>query len=105
MSGIASLLKPLLEGTSLGDIASPKQQVCTIEHNLPIAEVLRTLAKKNILSAPLVAGFDLEDVSESAGMDAAPSLLGWIDVADVVSALIKRTYAGGSGRKVVLALW
>ncbi len=90
-AGISTLLKPLLESTSLEDIASPKQHVCTIEHNLPVADVLRTLAKKNILSAPLIAGFDLEDVADMDGTDASASLLGWIDIADVVRALIKRT--------------
>lgn len=91
-SSISNLLHPLLEQTALADIASPnKQQVCSIEHSMSIADVLRTLARRNILSAPLVAGFDLEDVAE-AGMDTAPSLLGWIDIADIVSALIKRMH-------------
>lgn len=97
MSGISNILQPLLDGTALVDIACPKQQVCTIEHNVSIADVLRTLARRNILSAPLVAGFDLEDVAESSNMDTAPSLLGWVDIADIVSALIKRTLEQHSG--------
>lgn len=58
----------------------------------------QALADRRVLSAPLVVSPDLEDISEQGA--SSPTLLGWVDVHDVLAGLLQRaTYrlrAGGA---------
>ena len=52
--------------------------------------------RARVLSAPVVISPDLEDLEEETvpeERDSTPSLLGWVDVADLVEALISRAHA------------
>jgi hypothetical protein len=46
------------------------------------------LAKHKILSAPIVVSAGLEDVENMVPGESAPSLLGWLDVLDVVTCFL-----------------
>lgn len=69
----------------LSQLAIPHQHIVLLEHDMSVRTGLLTLAKHQILSAPLVLSPDLEDLN--AG-DMSPSLLGWLDVSDILRALI-----------------
>ena len=55
--------------------------------------------RAKVLSAPVVISPDLEDLEEETvpeERDSTPSLLGWVDVADLVEALILRARASST---------
>ena len=54
MSDLSSA-QVLLEQIKLADICK-KQQIVLLEHNQTVGEALKTLAKNQILSAPMVRG-------------------------------------------------
>ena len=59
--------------------------------------MLQVLAKANILSAPLVVENGLEDSGSPTFRESGSSgqaVIGWIDVADLVAALLSRERAG-----------
>jgi hypothetical protein len=49
---------------------------------------LQVLAKHKILSAPIVVSAGLEDVENMVPGESAPSLLGWLDVMDVITCFL-----------------
>ncbi|KAI8464514.1 MAG: hypothetical protein J3K34DRAFT_114955 [Monoraphidium minutum] len=83
-------LGALLASTKICDITAQQQDIVSLQHNNTVGEALRHLAGARILSAPVVVASGLEDF-ENGGLppgDAAPSLLGWLDVSDVVKAFL-----------------
>ncbi|KAG7666935.1 hypothetical protein Ndes2526B_g04587 [Nannochloris sp. 'desiccata'] len=52
---------------------------------MTVGDALSVLAKNDILSAPLVMQADLED---SGDINMSPSLLGWLDIQDILAALL-----------------
>ena len=64
-----------------------RKGVVTLSHNATIAEALETLANKHLLSAPIVVDPEIED---GGGLDgsAPPTLIGWLDLKDIVAALL-----------------
>jgi len=76
--------KKLLEKTFLSDICSRQQNIVMLEHDMSIAQALKTLSRHHILSAPLLLSPDyLEE-----GVDAPSTLLGWIDISDILRGLL-----------------
>ena len=65
-------------------------------HKLLTCMVLQELAKHRILSAPLVITPDLEDVQDMPlrDPDANPTLVGWVDIPDILTALLQRKHFG-----------
>lgn len=80
-------LPEYLASTPLSVLLSRQQRVLTLEHNQTIGEALKALAKRKVLSAPLVISPALEDLS-TGETPFGPTLLGWIDVSDVLRGLI-----------------
>lgn len=81
-------VQSLLAQIPLTELCNTKQTVLTLEHNISVGEAMKLLAKHRILSAPLVAGYDLEDVAE-VGANTTPTLLGWIDVQDILKGFLR----------------
>ena len=48
--------RKILQATMLSEICKPSQHITLLEHNLTVAQALKTLAKQQILSAPMVSG-------------------------------------------------
>ena len=84
----------LLTRMTLRDVVGDKPAaggVLTLEHNASIADALGALARRGVLSAPLVMSPDLEDfpaAGTGAGEPGGPPLLGWVDVNDVLAGLL-----------------
>jgi hypothetical protein len=87
-----SAAQKLLESTNLTELCKKDQKIVLLEHNTTIGDALKTLAKHNILSAPMVMYPDIEEVQ---GGDMSPQLLGWIDVADVMRAFLQHLTDAG----------
>lgn len=87
-----SAAQKLLESTNLSELCKKDQKIVLLEHNTTIGDALKTLAKHNILSAPMVMYPDIEEVQ---GGDMSPQLLGWIDVADVMRAFLQHLTDAG----------
>lgn len=51
------------------------------------------LAKRRVLSAPLVISPGLEDTESLVPGEPSPSLLGWVDINDIVRFFLKRKHA------------
>ena len=49
----------LLERTKLGALCKAGQKIVLLEHNQTVGEALKSLAKNEILSAPMVGGCSL----------------------------------------------
>jgi len=77
-------MESLLNKTTLNALVHP-QRVIRLEHNLSIGEALGVLASNGILSAPMIL---MPEIEESADIETSPSLLGWIDVGDILKALL-----------------
>lgn len=54
------------------------------------ASHFQALAKHEILSAPMVVAPDLEEIGDG---NTSPSLLGWIDIADILRAFLQCEWA------------
>lgn len=85
--GLAEL-QAFLAQEKLSAVTKDAQQVFTLEHTESIGQALKALAKRKVLSAPLVVSPGLEDARESGDEPAAPALLGWIDVFDLLKGLL-----------------
>ncbi|PSC68984.1 CBS domain [Micractinium conductrix] len=83
----------LLERTKLGALCKAGQKIVLLEHNQTVGEALKSLAKNEILSAPMVINPDIEEVV--GGGESSPQLLGWIDVADVLRAFLQHLHDAG----------
>jgi hypothetical protein len=55
---------------------------------------MQTLAKHDILSAPILISPDLEDLGELREEPPRPQLLGWVDVNDIVREYVKSAILG-----------
>lgn len=53
----------------------------------------QVLARGHILSAPLVISPGLEDLEGMTPGEPAPSLVGWIDIRDLVASFVHREWA------------
>lgn len=60
----------------------------TLSHNSTIAEALETLADEHLLSAPIVVDPDVEDNGTGMDIDATPTLIGWLDLKDILASLL-----------------
>ncbi|KAK9818373.1 hypothetical protein WJX72_011551 [[Myrmecia] bisecta] len=93
-----SELQDFLHRTKLSDMCKEDQKLVVLEHNNTVSTALKELALNNILSAPLVVAPDLEDLvdpdSSNADQYAAPSLLGWVDVHDILRAFLRHLEEG-----------
>eukprot|EP00195_Chlamydomonas_chlamydogama_P014669 CAMPEP_0202900886 /NCGR_PEP_ID=MMETSP1392-20130828/12091_1 /ASSEMBLY_ACC=CAM_ASM_000868 /TAXON_ID=225041 /ORGANISM="Chlamydomonas chlamydogama, Strain SAG 11-48b" /LENGTH=388 /DNA_ID=CAMNT_0049587343 /DNA_START=36 /DNA_END=1199 /DNA_ORIENTATION=- len=90
--GLQELQKHLSEA-KLKDLVSEisegqPQAVITLEHNQSVSDALQTLAKRKVLSAPVVVAPGLEDLERLEPDATGPSLLGWVDVRDVMHGLL-----------------
>lgn len=112
-------LQDWLATVKLSEITSPKQDIVVLEHNQTVGDALKVdailqkteccigvclphfvlvtvwfmmqvLARHRILSAPIVVSPGLEDVESLTPGDSGPSLLGWLDVNDVLRAFLQR---------------
>lgn len=59
---------------------------------MSIGDALKMLAKHSILSAPMVL---MPDIEESSEMNTHPSLIGWLDVGDILGALLSHLSSQG----------
>uniref|UniRef100_A0A383VM92 CBS domain-containing protein n=1 Tax=Tetradesmus obliquus TaxID=3088 RepID=A0A383VM92_TETOB len=80
-------LQQLLSEAKLSSLVE-SQEIVLLEHNQTVADALKTLARHNILSAPLVVSPGLEDVESLSPGESAPQLLGWLDVKDIIKAFL-----------------
>lgn len=65
--------------------------------------LFQVLSQHDILSAPLVVSPGLEDtVSEAAPVSYGPSLLGWIDINDILNAFITRKLTARWVRRLLI---
>lgn len=65
---------------------------------MPWLACLQALAKHEILSAPMVVAPDLEEIGDG---NTSPSLLGWIDIADILRAFLAcERWRAGEEREV-----
>jgi len=78
---LAEILQASLEEIRNG------HDVVTLSHNETIAQALVTLADKRLLWAPIVVEPDIED-GGGMDVDGAPTLIGWLDIRDIVTALL-----------------
>ena len=87
---LTDAVQGLLSQTPLTELVKTGKQVVTLEHSVTIGEAMHVLAKKRILSAPIIAGFNLEDASGVESIESAgPTLLGWLDVNDILRGLLR----------------
>jgi CBS domain-containing protein len=93
MSDMSSI-RHLLESTRIIDTLHERQSVITLEHDMSVGQALQQLARYKILSAPVVLSPDLEDLEGGGDNNLSPQLLGWIDVADVLQALLTFLHEG-----------
>lgn len=77
----------MLEGTKLEDVCQP-QEVFFLEHHWTVSRALEELAIHQILSAPVIVAPGLEDMEEE-GDSWDPTLLGWLDVRDILAAFVQ----------------
>eukprot|EP00798_Chlamydomonas_sp_ICE-L_P017941 gene17941-24344_t len=66
---------------------SSQPEVFCLQHDMTIAEGLKALSKRKILSAPLMVSVGLEDL-EVTEVPQEPSLFGWVDVNDILRGLL-----------------
>lgn len=59
-----------------------------MEHNQNVGDALKLLARHNILSAPLVVSPGLEDIESLEPTGTSASLVGWLDIKDVIKAFL-----------------
>jgi CBS domain-containing protein len=84
----AMSLADILNKASLDEIRNGRERgVVTLSHNQTVAEALVTLADKRLLSAPIVVEPEIED-DGGMDVDGAPTLIGWLDIRDIVTALL-----------------
>lgn len=93
-------MEDLLNNTPLSSLVR-RQSVVKLEHNMTIGEALKVLAANSILSAPMVLMPDIEDSSE---LETSPSLLGWVDIGDIMKALLNFLSANEDLPHAMLAL-
>lgn len=87
-----SILSERLVNAKLKDLVSDRQQIVFLEHNQKVGDAIKVLAKQHVLSAPLIIAPGLEDVESLGGASAGPSLIGWIDVHDIMSAFLRHLH-------------
>ena len=78
-------MEDLLNNTYLSSLVQTGRRVYFLEHNMSIGDALKALAKYSILSAPMVL---MPDIEESAEIDTHQSLIGWLDIGDILGALL-----------------
>jgi 5'-AMP-activated protein kinase regulatory gamma subunit len=82
-------LSQLLNNATVADVlrCKPRERtgVVTLSHNTTVGEALATLAESKCLSAPILLEPDIED---SLDVDATPTLIGWLDLKDILAALM-----------------
>ncbi|KAL4421528.1 hypothetical protein ABPG75_010819 [Micractinium tetrahymenae] len=88
-----STAQALLESTNVEELCRTGQKIILLEHNQTVGDALKTLAKSEILSAPMVIAPDIEEVA--GGGEMSPQLLGWIDVADILRAFLQHLHDAG----------
>ena len=82
-------LAEVLNNASLEEIRHGRERsVVTLSHNQTVAEALVTLADNRLLSAPIVVEPEIEDGGGAMDIDGAPTLFGWLDIRDIVTALL-----------------
>lgn len=74
------------------DVAGALLSHVSLHFAEPTVHTTQALARRKVLSAPLVVAPALEDLGSDDPPD-GPSLLGWVDVADVLRGLLTRTCA------------
>lgn len=94
-------MEDLLNNTNLSTLVQTGRRVYFLEHNMSIGDALKVLAKYSILSAPMVL---MPEIDDSAEIDTHPSLLGWLDIADILGALLSHLSSHGDLPKHMLSL-
>ncbi|KAG2452837.1 hypothetical protein HYH02_002183 [Chlamydomonas schloesseri] len=81
-----------LASHSLAGIIPAHQNVVFLEHNSSVGHALQVLAKRHILSAPLVILPGLEDMegADADGAAAPPQLIGWVTVESILRAFLQQ---------------
>ncbi|KAG2436215.1 hypothetical protein HXX76_006527 [Chlamydomonas incerta] len=81
-----------LSSHSLAGIIPAHQNVVFLEHNSSVGHALQVLAKRHILSAPLVILPGLEDMegADADGAAAPPQLIGWVTVESILRAFLQQ---------------
>ncbi|KXZ50299.1 hypothetical protein GPECTOR_17g938 [Gonium pectorale] len=76
----------------LASLIPQSQNIVYLEHNTSVGTALQLLARRHILSAPLVVVPGLEDMAggdgDGVGGDAAPQLIGWVTVESILRAFL-----------------
>lgn len=85
-------MENLLNNTYLSSLVQTGRRIYFLEHNMSIGDALKLLAKYSILSAPMVL---MPDIEESADINTHPSLLGWLDIGDILGALLSHLSSQG----------
>ncbi|KAL6783677.1 hypothetical protein ACKKBF_B05405 [Auxenochlorella protothecoides x Auxenochlorella symbiontica] len=86
----------LLQKTPTSALCKPKQDIVTLRQNLSIGDAMQILAKRGILSAPIVLEPDLEEMGGlPEERELSPQLLGWLDVSDILRAFLDHLKRGG----------
>lgn len=92
-----------LDKVPLSELVPKNQQVVSLEHNTTVGQALSILAKKHILSAPLVVFPGLEDSGCTDGEDPQPQLIGWVTVESILKAFLSRKLL--SVKRVLAWFW
>jgi len=100
--------KSLMEGTRLGELFEAPKELLAADHDLPIAAALAAMAQRRVLSLPVVIRSGRAEPHAtralvSTGGLPVTSLLGFVGVADVLSALIAGAHAPAARRRRPLA--
>ncbi|GLI69924.1 hypothetical protein VaNZ11_014652 [Volvox africanus] len=72
----------------LSTIIPQHQNIVCLEHSTTVGAALQLLAKRHILSAPLVIIPGLEDLSPDDESSALPQLIGWVTVESILRAFL-----------------
>ncbi|GFR48334.1 hypothetical protein Agub_g10220 [Astrephomene gubernaculifera] len=91
--GLSEAITAAAEALSRQPLSSiiPKQQnIVCLEHNSSVSQALQLLARRHILSAPLVVMPGLEDMESGSGEppNSAPQLIGWVTVESLLRAFL-----------------
>ncbi|KAG2499693.1 hypothetical protein HYH03_002628 [Edaphochlamys debaryana] len=92
LSGMLGSASALLEQTPLSKLIPTNQAVLYLEHNSTVGVALQMLARRHILSAPLVIVPGLEDMEggdNDSGADRPPQLIGWVTVESILRAFLQ----------------
>lgn len=80
-------LRKLLSEQPISSLVE-QDDVLSLEHNQTVADALKLLARHDILSAPLVVSPGLEDIESLEPTETAASLVGWLDIKDIIKAFL-----------------